>query len=160
MAMMSQRAQDGTGDSGTPGLRDSRIPGLQDSGTPGRWMNSAALVIGPMLLAVVFLASGAGKALQPEPTAKTIGVLLNTPAPSVLMVAALVFVEFLLAAWLVSGWAPRAALGGTILALLGFSAALGALLIVNRRAHAAADFRPCREMQSWIMESVWRATPC
>ncbi|MCC6661150.1 MAG: hypothetical protein IT437_09720 [Phycisphaerales bacterium] len=88
-------------------------------------------MIGPLLLAAVFAFSGAGKALRPEHTSATVGVLLRTQSYSSVLVVALILIEFALATWLISGWAPRAALAGTILALLGFSVALGALLIVK-----------------------------
>jgi hypothetical protein len=88
-------------------------------------------LIGPLLLAAVFAFSGTGKALRPDHTSATVGVLLRTQSYSSVLVVALILIEFALAAWLISGWAPRAALAGTILALLGFSVALGTLLIVK-----------------------------
>lgn len=85
---------------------------------------------GRWLLAAVFLMSGVVKGFHPQPTVKVIGTLFGEWVPA-WSVAGLVFLEVLLAAWLVSGFRPRASLVFTITLLFLFSVVLGALLVVN-----------------------------
>jgi len=92
--------------------------------------NRWCLRIGPWVLASVFFVAGISKGLNPQSTAKAIGTLSGGVIPD-WSVAGLVFVEILLAGWLAFGFLPRAALLATIILLLSFSLALGALLVVS-----------------------------
>lgn len=85
---------------------------------------------GRWLLAVVFIISGVVKGFHPQPTAQVIGTLFGEWVPA-WSVAGLVFLEVLLAAWLISGFRPRASLAVAIMLLVLFSVVLGALLVVN-----------------------------
>lgn len=82
-------------------------------------------------MAFVFAAAGFAKALNPEPIGETVGLLLGGWSPPGWTLGALVLAEVLLAAWLVSGWRPRLALATTIGALLAFTGALAALLLIE-----------------------------
>ncbi len=85
---------------------------------------------GRWLLAVVFLISSVMKGFNPQPTVEVIDTLFGEWFP-VWSVAGLVFLEVLLAAWLISGIRPRACLIVTTILLILFSVVLGALLVVN-----------------------------
>jgi len=87
-------------------------------------------VAGPWVLAIVFAVSGVAKAFNPQPAMDTIGVLLGGWSPA-WSGAVLVLVEVLLAAWLVSGFRPRAALVVAATLLFMFSVALGLLFWVS-----------------------------
>lgn len=101
--------------------------------------SSLAIVAGPWILAFVFAAAGFAKALNPGPISETMGLLatnllgglLGEWSPSAWHVGVLVLSEVFLAAWLVSGWRPRFALGTSIAALVAFTASLGALLLIE-----------------------------
>lgn len=76
-----------------------------------------------LLLAVVFAAAGASKLMSPDPFRNTLRKL----APKRLVPAAALAIplfELALAAWLLSGVAPRQAAGVAIVVLLAFTAVL------------------------------------
>ena len=110
-------------------------PGARSPEPAAGLASSLAIVAGPWILAFVFAAAGVAKALNPVPIGETMGLLFGGLfGPWVASggaIAALVFAEVLLAAWLISGWRPRLALGATIAALLAFTGSLVALLLIE-----------------------------
>jgi uncharacterized membrane protein YphA (DoxX/SURF4 family) len=76
-----------------------------------------------LLLAFVFALAGISKLLSPDRFRATLRKLMPLGAATV-MVRAIPLTELLLAAWLVSGLAPRQAAGIAIIVLLMFTAAL------------------------------------
>lgn len=112
-----------------PSAAQQRL-GIDPSREPRALRREYAQSAGRWLLAVVFLFSGVVKGFHPQPTAEVIGTLFGEWIPA-WSVAGLVFLEVLLAAWLISGFRPRASLVVAIMLLILFSVVLGALLVVN-----------------------------